>query len=210
MRISTKELKKIIMEEYTSVKNESSGDRLLELGAAMEDALRAVQIATGKANEAKAANNDRGRFRYSTATSKHIQDCVYDLHEAGQQIEFLLESLRDLRESVRENALTSQISKWSQEGEAVPQDQTVGRMEGPQEEIARVVQDTVDRGLGLQDIGTALESAGMKVVRGNRYIMVHTAGEGKFAVASTSQVDLDGSETLVQGPGGVEYAVGTM
>ena len=200
MRISTKELKKIIMEEYASMKTESSGDPLLELGAAMEDALRAVQIATGKANEVKR----------SRPAEKHVQDCVHDLHEAGQQIEFLLEGLRDLRESVRENALTSQISKWSQEGEAIPQDQTVGRMEGPQEEIARVVQDTVDQGLGLQDIGTALESAGMKVVRGNRYIMVHTAGEGKFAVASTSQVELDGSETLVQGPGGVEYAVGTM
>ena len=202
MRISTKELKKIIMEEYASMKTESSGDPLLELGAAMEDALRAVQIATGKASEAKNAPGN--------GESKHLQDCVHDLGEAGQQIEFLLEGLHDLRESVRENALTSQISKWSQEGEAIPQDQTVGRMEGPQEEIARVVQDTVDQGLGLQDIGTALESAGMKVVRGNRYIMVHTAGEGKFAVASTSQVELDGSETLVQGPGGVEYAVGTM
>ena len=174
--------------------------------------LRAVQIATGKAAEAKNApgKSGPGYARWTTPQSKHLQNCQWDLQDAGQQIESLLEGLRDLRESVRENALTSQISKWSQEGEAVPQDQTVGRMEGPQEEIARVVQDTVDQGLGLQDIGTALESAGMKVVRGNRYIMVHTAGEGKFAVASTSQVELDGLETLVQGPGGVEYAVGTM
>ena len=109
----------------------------------------------------------------------------------------------------KENALASQISKWSQEGEAIPQDQTVGRMEGPQEEIARVVQDVLDQGKGLQDVGTELQGVGMEVQRGNRYIMVKTA-EGTFAVASTSQVDLSGDETLVQGPGGTEYAVGRL
>ena len=67
----------------------------------------------------------------------------------------------------------------------------------------------LDSGGGIQDVGTAIEKAGYKIQRTNRVILVDTP-DGTYGIASSSNVELDGTETLVKGPGATELAIGRM
>tara|TARA_B100000676_G_scaffold116580_1_gene116012 strand:+ start:766 stop:1083 length:318 start_codon:yes stop_codon:yes gene_type:complete len=67
----------------------------------------------------------------------------------------------------------------------------------------------LDSGGGIQDVGTAIENAGYKIRRTNRVILVDTP-DGTYGIASSSNVELDGTETLVKGPGATELAIGRM
>ena len=67
----------------------------------------------------------------------------------------------------------------------------------------------LNNGGGIQDVGTAIEQAGYKVRRTNSVILVDTP-DGTYGIASTSKVDLDGTEAIIQGIGGTELAIGRM
>jgi len=201
MRITKSELKKIILEEYQRIPFEEGygagfGDGEDEEDPPRESRAGVMQILSDK--------------DYIVSDKALLQIWKILEKDVRQKAQFGPEVWDIHGNIVNENALTNQISQWSKEGESIPKDQTVGRMEGPQEEIARIAQGVVDSGKGLQDIATALESEGLQVERSYRYITVSTAGEGNFMIASTSNVELDGGEAIVQGPGGVEYAVGSV
>ena len=70
--------------------------------------------------------------------------------------------------------------------------------------IAQIVEPVAQSGGDLTAIADAVEQAGFKVTRGYRYIMTKVK-YAKIMIAPTSEVELEGNETVVG-----NFAIGEM
>ena len=211
MKISTKELKKIIMEEYARLKEKDGlyanihkkrarGEKPAKPG----DEDYPDEKSWDKAAKSKKTNenefagmpfddDEQEEHEQVAIEKKHIEDSVEEMliHISKTEVENFL------------GGLAAKLGADDMQRVSIKEGQPV-MYPDEQAEIAKIVEPVVQAGGGIQEIGDAIEQAGYKVQRGYRYIMTKVK-YAQIAVASVNNVELEGNETIIG-----QFAVGEM